>query len=1181
MAAPLAKPPTTISWRAALAAPRATVARLESRQVLDATGLAPGGVLDSETLYAAPESIEAPRAAAAVADAGPVALDWSVVHAEESPAALDAAALGAASTPTIGSLSTLGAFEGSAVQLGGEVVGSSIGDPLTLTIDWGDGTVESFAIEDGPFAYAHVYADDNPTGTTSDTVSINLTLRGSGGEYDSQSASVRVTNAPPALGDVTITPVIDETGLATLTGSIADSGVEDTLSLTIDWGDGSAPQIVSLPAGTETFSLTHRYLDDNPTGTVSDIVTVSVAVADDDGGLEVERSSLTVRNVTPTLGEIAISEVDDDGLTTLTGAFTDPSPLDTFALVVDWGDGSPATVIRLEEGRTSFQLTHTYPTDGDAEFNVTVFMVDDDGGRTEPVSLVAILRNYPPVLSDLAVTSIDENGVATLTGVIADRNPRDTFTLTIDWGDGSPAQVLNLPAGTTTFSATHHYADDNPTGTPLDDYTVGVAVADDDGGATSGTALATVRNVSPTLGSVPTQRLVEGQAFTLAGLLGPGALPFGDVGLDDTHTATIDWGDGSPVESLVVSFSGGVGSLSGGHTYADNGLYTARITLTDDDAGVAVGTVLFRVLNVDPVLTGTKGPSVNEGAPITLAGLGVGVSDPGFDNPLNTGDPANGGEVDEVFLDGVIDWGDGSAVSPVSFVRPGAQSTSSPTTATPVHAPHHYADNGVYTVRVTLADDDGAAVTREFLVTVNNVAPTLTLNDPRATIDEGQTLALPMLGTFTDPGFDNPANQAGASVERFTYTINWGDGTVETLRSPSSLSNGSAGVLTSGTLAASHRYADNDADNRYTVTVTLSDDDGGSVERSFEVTVQNVAPTLEPISATDLAGDGVTTLTLAFSDPGADSFEVLVDWGDKRNLPAEQRFVVERLHAGPTPQTFVLQHRYTGPPDPLNPSADIRITVKVRDDDFGSAATVIGESNPESVEIDNPGIDENKVAIDTTPQAPPVEFPAPPVVLRGVERSADSSSDLRPTDLGSAGGDLSAASERFLELRVVGPDGVEGDGYRLKETALDDLPGLFARLPDGRYRVYVVQTETDTRRLVIDVTVRGGRLIDPSDDSDGGRDRPPTADEAPAPAIEQPTPTPATPTQAATTPLRGDEPADESGAQVAAAALLLAASAPAGRGPRPGEPGWREALARALERGPSDRLRRIRRRKPR
>ena len=61
--------------------------------------------------------------------------------------------------------------------------------------------------------------------------------------------------------------------------------------------------------------------------------------------------------------------------------------------------------------------------------------------------------------------------------------------------------------------------------------------------------------------------------------------------------------------------------------------------------------------------------------------------------------------------------------------------------------------------------------------------------------------------------------------------------------------------------------------------------------------------------------------------------------------------------------------------------------------------------------------------------------------------------------------------------------------FKLEDTDLNDLPGLFKKLPDGRYQVYLL--EEGHLRLVIDVAVRQGRAVDPSGDS-GGQDRPPT-----------------------------------------------------------------------------------------
>lgn len=47
----------------------------------------------------------------------------------------------------------------------------------------------------------------------------------------------------------------------------------------------------------------------------------------------------------------------------------------------------------------------------------------------------------------------------------------------------------------------------------------------------------------------------------------------------DTHTAMIDWGDGSAPEAVAVSQGAGSGSLTATHVYGDNGAYTVTVTV--------------------------------------------------------------------------------------------------------------------------------------------------------------------------------------------------------------------------------------------------------------------------------------------------------------------------------------------------------------------------------------------------------------------------------------------------------------------------------------------------------------------------------------------------------------------------------------------------------------------------
>lgn len=60
---------------------------------------------------------------------------------------------------------------------------------------------------------------------------------------------------------------------------------------------------------------------------------------------------------------------------------------------------------------------------------------------------------------------------------------------------------------------------------------------------------------------------------------------FTDMGTLDTHTALVDWGDGSASIPLVDE-TGGSGTLTADHTYAEGGVYKIIVAVTDDDGGV-------------------------------------------------------------------------------------------------------------------------------------------------------------------------------------------------------------------------------------------------------------------------------------------------------------------------------------------------------------------------------------------------------------------------------------------------------------------------------------------------------------------------------------------------------------------------------------------------------------------
>ena len=196
-----------------------------------------------------------------------------------------------------------------------------------------------------------------------------------------------------------------------------------------------------------------------------------------------------------------------------------------------------------------------------------------------------------------------------------------------------------------------------------------------------------------------------------------------------------------------------------------------------------------------------------------------------------------------------------------------------------------------------------------------------------------------------------------------------------------------------------------------------------------------------------------------------------------------------------TTGTTELTHQYVGPPDPVNPTAPIKISVAIVDDNNLSMS--------DFTTITNPGIQTFNVRIDTTPDVPRLALApqlAPPVLL---DQQSAAPQSLQSTEVHVARGERTNTSERYLELDVISPDGKVIKKVPLSEEALSDLRKLFANLPDNRYQIYLVRADNGTRRLVMDVFVRRGRVIEPSDQSEGNRDRPPATEGTPKNGAQQ------------------------------------------------------------------------------
>jgi uncharacterized repeat protein (TIGR01451 family) len=293
----------------------------------------------------------------------------------------------------------------------------------------------------------------------------------------------------------TITVSNNGTGVTSGTVSVADL-LPAGLTATAFSGAGWVTNLATLTAtrsdllapGDSYAPLTLTVdVDSHASPSVTNTATVS-------GGGEVNTGNDTATDPTtinqiPRITSLDItSPINEDDTATISGTFVADAG-DTHTVVITWGAGEGSTTLTLGTGVGSFSTTHQYVDNlpGDAPYSVGVTVTDNHG------------------LSDSATTSVVVNNVAPTAGVSGpsagvraqtqtfslsalDPSPVDQaagFVYSIDWGDGSPIQIIaRTPGNGSGTTADHVY-------TVSGTYTVSVTATDKDNG-TSAAATQTI-----------------------------------------------------------------------------------------------------------------------------------------------------------------------------------------------------------------------------------------------------------------------------------------------------------------------------------------------------------------------------------------------------------------------------------------------------------------------------------------------------------------------------------------------------------------------------------------------------------------------------------------------------------------------------------------------------------------
>lgn len=596
-------------------------------------------------------------------------------------------------------------------------------------------------------------------------------------------------------------------------------------------GDGvtlsaSVGSVVQNANGTWNWSYT-------PTDGPAQSQTVTITATDSTGAATSQTFPLKVNNLPPA-GTLTAGPAFAGSPATISFTNpTDPSSVDAaslhFAFACDNGSLAGATYTGSSASPTT---TCTFPNAGPVTVRGRV--IDKDGAFAETTATVNVAQpNRPPVVVLNGPSTVNEGGTVPYTFTVTDPDPGQAFSLVAgSVSCGAGGSLAGSPVVTATGGSFNCKFPDGPASS-----TVSVQVQDAAGALSNTAALdVAVQNVAPVLGTGKVVANNDEWPLTNFGFSrAPSAAQFAR-NIADYFTG------GAPGKFLVYSTNFGLADTQLAAVMTGAGHVWDRTTVNQPGFQLTLQTALQYdaiFLAADPVVNNqVLIDYVNAGGNVYVAG-GTGCCG------------GAGGEAGR--------WNTFLNAFGLNFGAPynGATGVFAPVSSHPLlnNVSSVYFDNGnVLTVTnpaiaqmlFSLPDGRGMlAVSAIGSVSANS-------------IDEGQTSTLNV--NFTDPG----------TLDTHVAQVDWGDGASSTINLP----------LGARSLSAQHLYANNrPGDAPYTITITVTDKDGGSDTDTTQITVRNVPPTVT-LTGPASANEGTTqTYNYTVSDPGPDAQTLTVDCG--------------------------------------------------------------------------------------------------------------------------------------------------------------------------------------------------------------------------------------------------------------------------------------------------------------
>ena len=430
-------------------------------------------------------------------------------------------------------------------------------DLHTVDVSWGDNTYDTYTLPLGDRSFSVQKSVPYTDETTTD-VRVQITVNDPIFS-NSRFVTFAVLNAAPAITSFALSATdLEAGGTVAATGTFTDGGALDTHAVKLDWGDGSALTTMDLAAGVFTFTTdAHTYAANGE-------YIVSATVTDNAGAWAPATSTVSVHqaNQAPSVVSFGVTAGNEGGSSSLALTFADADALDTHTVSVAWGDGSTSAPVVLSSDVTTFDASHVYADTGTYSVGLTL---QDSAGHTVTAGASISATNVGPAMGTLSLSpsSVVDHQTVTVSGSFTDPGTADTFSLTLNWGDGTSSSD-SLAAGTRSFSLTHAYA-------AAGAVTITATVVDRDNARSSSSADLVVLSSN------------HAPADLTLGVSGSGSnvtvdATFTDADVLDTHEVLMTWGDGA---SERQSLAAGTTAFSASHVYAASGTYTVTATVTD------------------------------------------------------------------------------------------------------------------------------------------------------------------------------------------------------------------------------------------------------------------------------------------------------------------------------------------------------------------------------------------------------------------------------------------------------------------------------------------------------------------------------------------------------------------------------------------------------------------------